>query len=292
MLSAVKSRIETQSQKNAAPDKAYCIALPQSPLFHTQLSSLHSLFFAYTNKVAFCLGWIVADEKFFDVWFLSNNSAMKRVPYHVVADWLVQGKILVTDKIRPSGSEGWQLVSNVPELMAYLAPVETKVADVAESLSPIEMDFSPKRLEEEDDDVDMIPLIDISLVLLIFFMMTAAIASVSRIAVPDTSNGAAVETDPGIIRIDIDWKDERAVYSLALGSQNPLPEDDNLSTDVELYAKMDERLAKVTVPPAARIAGHNKIPYEIVEEVMKSLDRRVKRGQISDYSIEVNDRGR
>jgi biopolymer transport protein ExbD len=234
----------------------------------------------------------VTDEKNFDVWFLSTNTAMKRVPYHVVADWLVQGKVLTTDKIRPSGSESWQLVSQIPELMVYLSPPETKVSDMAESLAPIEMDFSPKSSEEEDDDVDMIPLIDISLVLLIFFMMTAAIASVSRIAVPDTSNGATVESDPGIIRIDIDWKDGRAIYALGLGSQNPLPEDDNLSTDVELYTRMDERLAKVTVPPSARIAGHGELPYEIVEEVMKSLDRRVKRGQLADYSIEVNDRGR
>ena len=32
---------------------------------------------------------------------------------------------------------------------------------------------------DEDDDVDMIPLIDISLVLLIYFMMTSAISALS-----------------------------------------------------------------------------------------------------------------
>ena len=46
---------------------------------------------------------------------------------------------------------------------------------------------------EEDDDPDMIPLIDISLVLLIFFMMTSTVAVVSsQINVPEVQNGSTL----------------------------------------------------------------------------------------------------
>jgi hypothetical protein len=55
---------------------------------------------------------------------------------------------------------------------------------------------------------------------------------------------------------------------------------------------MDEHLRGATVPPKVRIAAHGDIPYYLVEEVMKGLDRRRERGQISEYAVEVNERAR
>jgi biopolymer transport protein ExbD len=144
----------------------------------------------------------------------------------------------------------------------------------------------------EEEDVDMIPLIDISLVLLIFFMMTTTVAAISRISVPDMTNAFTIESNPDVLRIDMDWKDQSVAYGLGVGTAAPAPEDDNLTSDVALSVRLDERLRGVTVPPKVRIAAHGDTPYYLVEEVMKGLERRREKGQISEYSVEVNERAR
>ena len=69
-------------------------------------------------------------------------------------------------------------------------PDETKVGDTAEALEDVEMDVEFRSSDDEDDDeVDMIPLIDISLVLLIYFMMTATVsAEAHKVTLPESRN--------------------------------------------------------------------------------------------------------
>src|SRR5262249_42493031 len=147
-----------------------------------------------------------------------------------------------------------------------------------------------KPADDGDEDVDMIPLIDISLVLLIFFMMTTAIAAISRISVPDAFNATKIESDPEIVRIDIDLKDGKLIYALATGTRNPAPEDDNLGSDVELMTRLDQKLSGLSTAPKIRIAAHGDIEYYLVDEVMKGLDRRLEKNQIREYAVEVNER--
>ncbi|WP_020469089.1 ExbD/TolR family protein [Zavarzinella formosa] len=235
-------------------------------------------------------------KRFFDVWFVSANNVIKEVPYHAITDWIQQGKVQAEDRVKPSGTADWFQLGGVVAFQAYFTKPEEfehRPQDVATALEPVEMDFDwKKHQEDEDDDVDMIPLIDISLVLLIFFMMTATVAAISRINVPDMQNGTKLEADPTVLRVDIDLKDGRQIYSLGLGTQDPLPEDDNLTNDVDLALKLDERLSHISNPPKVRIAAHADIPYEVVEEVLKSLEKRVKLGQITEYAVEVNERGK
>ena len=118
-------------------------------------------------------------DRVLDVWITETQAVYTEVPFAVVTDWVQQGRLLADDRVRLAGNKTWHLVSKVPALAPYLPqaePLETSSA--AEALEPVELGWNWKPAEEsEDDDVDMIPLIDISLVLLIFFMMTATISS-------------------------------------------------------------------------------------------------------------------
>ncbi len=231
-------------------------------------------------------------KRFFDLWFVLANNVIKEVPFHVVTDWIQQGMAVPDDRIRPSGTSEWYPLSGVVAFQPYF-PQPERSLDPAEALKPVEMEVEWKKSsDEEDDDVDMIPLIDISLVLLIFFMMTMTVASFSRINVPNMQNAFTIEQDPGIMRIDIDLKGGQRVYSIGLGTLEPSEEDSNLGSDVEVMIRLDERLRVVTVPPKVRIAAHGDIPYEVVEEVMKGLERRVEKGILRDYAVEVNERGK
>jgi biopolymer transport protein ExbD len=233
-------------------------------------------------------------KRFFDLWFVQANNVIKEVPFHVVTDWLQQGRATGDDRVKPSGTADWYPLGSVVAFQPYMLQlVPLRAEDPAEAMEPVEMDFDWKRSnEDEDDDVDMIPLIDISLVLLIFFMMTMTVAAISRIQVPEMLNVVTIESNPGTIRIDIDWKDGRPIYSLGLGTLAPAPEDDNLPTDVELTARLDSRLSVVIDPPKVRIAAHGDVPYGFVEDVMKTLENRRVKNQIRDYAVEVNERAR
>ncbi len=101
------------------------------------------------------------------------------MPFTVVADWLQQGRLLAEDRVRLAGNKKWHTFATVPAFAPYLPKEEPlQVQDEAEALEPVDLGLDWRRPQEEDDeDVDMIPLIDISLVLLIFFMMTASVSS-------------------------------------------------------------------------------------------------------------------
>src|SRR5262245_40685370 len=117
-------------------------------------------------------------RRFLDVWIVESNTVYREVPFTVVSDWVQQGRLLEDDMLRPSGTAEWFRVGAMPSLAAYLPRAEPhRAEDQAEALEPVQVDFTWKgRAEDEETDVDMIPLIDVSLVLLIFFMMTASTA--------------------------------------------------------------------------------------------------------------------
>src|SRR5947209_1478312 len=135
----------------------------------------------------------------FDVWFVKADTVYRGVPYGVVADWALQGRVAGEDRLRPAGSQvAWASVADHPLLADFLyrgSAAET--GDLAEQLHAVDMDTEFKmKGEGEHDDPDMIPLIDISLVLLIFFMMTTAVAALSPVDVPEMKHGSKMGSDP------------------------------------------------------------------------------------------------
>jgi hypothetical protein len=61
---------------------------------------------------------------------------------------------------------------------------------------------------------------------------------------------------------------------------------------VELKARLDDRLRVVTVPPKVRVAANAKIPAGVVDEVLNALEDRRVRGQIAEYTVEINERAK
>ena len=110
--------------------------------------------------------------------------------------------------------------------------------------------------------MDMIPLIDISLVLLIFFMMTMTVAAISRIQVPDDAqrlrHSNRTRMSCGSTSTS---RDGQRVYALGIGTSSPAPEDDNLGSDVELIDRLDARLRTLTEPPQGPDRGPRRLPY-------------------------------
>ena len=238
----------------------------------------------------------------FDVWVQSSNTIYKKVPFDVVTQWAQQGRLTGTDKLRPGGSEAaWTNVTNDATIADFLfakkkSPVKAVVAGTVPPIEAAAMDAAwDQKREEEDDDVDMIPLIDISLVLLIFFMMTAVTSALSPIDVPQMKNAFEISTAGEAVTIVIDKRPSGDIsYGLRIGEHAPEAGDGDLDTLALLTARLDERLAenaaKKKSPPEVRFACHRDLPSERVHDLVKELETRRKAGKISLYRAEVNEK--
>ncbi len=231
-------------------------------------------------------------RRFLDVWIVEGNTVYREVPFLVVADWTQQGRLLEDDMIRPSGTEKWLRIGSTPVMMAYLPKEEpNRVEDQAEAMEPVEVDFHWKRPQGEgDDDPDMIPLIDISLVLLIFFMMTSTVAALSsRINVPDVENGSTLAA-PGMIWIGIDRApDGSALYSWGEGEGNPAPENQNL-TEAQTLQKVAERLKGLQDAVDIRLTADRTLPYETVKTMTVALEPYRQKKLVKSIRAEVGER--
>src|SRR5436305_14834815 len=144
-------------------------------------------------------------RKFLDVWIVESNTVYREVPYTVVTDWVQQGRLLEDDRLRPAGSKEWFRLGDQRAFASFLPKSEPmRVEDQAEALEPVQVDFTWKRpRSDEDDDVDMIPLIDISLVLLIFFMMTAADGGAGTLIATPRARHFDVTANPEVVWVGI-----------------------------------------------------------------------------------------
>jgi biopolymer transport protein ExbD len=238
----------------------------------------------------------------YDVEFRKTGQIYRAVPFDILTDWIQQAKVKPHDRVQPAGAAGesaWQTLESTPVLAVYLPSAKPMASDATEpsenaTINTEAADFLElplRKSHEDDDDVDMIPLIDISLVLLIFFMMTTTVSSVSKIAVPEMKNAGKLDAAPDIIRIDIDWMENRAVYGVAVGTAAPAAGLGNLEDENAALAALDGMLAERTRSAKVRIAAHAQVPYEYVERIFNALELRIQQKiPISNITTQVSEK--
>ena len=231
-------------------------------------------------------------ERFFDVWIVETSTGYRKVPYSVVTDWLQEGRLLAEDKVCVSGTNKFVLLGSLPAFAAYLPKAQPhQVQDKAEALEPVEAGFAWKRRKgDEEEDVDMIPLIDISLVLLIFFMMTASAVTTgaSSIETPEAQyQGRVVGANMLWIGIDRD-ADGQPTYSLGKGEKSP---GDKFTSREQLLQAFASQLQNEPEETVVRVRAHRHLPYEVVRGMVSELEKFKKpRGKLTDIFAEVNEK--
>lgn len=210
--------------------------------------------------------------RFFNVWLVEPNTVYRGVPFTVICDWIQEGRLLGKDCVRTPGAPAWEHLDAHPLFTPYFGQVGLPTSeDVAEALKPIDIDFGPKGPPpEEDDEVDMIPLIDISMVLLVFFMMTAQnLITAAPFQIPKTETAEITDSQGNVnisVRVDPGDFEKRSITYHFL---------DNYT---ETYTEKDV-LEKVKAEKAIR--GSNMkvilqiesiIPFEKVQSLMVGLE--------------------
>jgi biopolymer transport protein ExbD len=239
-----------------------------------------------------------ASVRMLDVWIVDLNKVYTGVPFTVVTDWLQQGRLLGSDRVRMAGKEKWHLIEAVPALTPYVPKAGSlEVDDRAEALEPIDLGFQSLQVREgEDDDVDMIPLIDVSLVLLIFFMMTTAIASGVFSAIPTPAAKhqlASIIADMywiGIEKnIDKQTKQPVVLYSLGKDSEKKHlaePTRDGTEMLAEFARELDQAQGEIKV----RLRADKSLPIETLKDLtldLQELETRLNRGREAGKRVQL-----
>jgi biopolymer transport protein ExbD len=231
----------------------------------------------------------------FDVWLTHANTVYRGVPYEVVTDWIQQGRLLEDDRIRPVGTEEWFVLAKVPAFSGYLPKHETLRTDQhAEALEPVESGFVwGHKGEDEDADPDMIPLIDVSLVLLIFFMMTSQVASaISSIRVPEVvTQEQLVEADrPRTVWIGIDYPsmDQPPAYTFRVDLEE-LKESNASMNEEQVLNKLKDIASKYKIPEV-RLAAHRQLSFDLVRHMAVELEKLKNEGKITVIRVEVGEK--
>jgi len=234
----------------------------------------------------------VADPvRFFDVWIVETNAAYRNVPYTVVTDWVQQGRLLLEDKVRPAGVKEWSRVSDLQSLAAFVPQAEPHRADdTAEALEPVQVEVAWKRRpDDEDDDVDMIPLIDVSLVLLVFFIMTTAAVggAVSFIRTPPAEH-KLMALDKNMIWVGIDdpQKNHQYVYYLGQGEQG---EPKSFRDRRQLLLEVDDMLRGQRAVDV-RIKADLHLPFEVVRDMTNELEQFKSDKRVNSILAEVSEK--
>jgi biopolymer transport protein ExbD len=236
-----------------------------------------------------------------DVWLTEANKVYREVPYDVVADWVRQSRLLGDDRVRPSrGKDDWQLLAD-SALAVYLPrPEPPQAEDVAEALEPVEAGLQWRRPKPEtDEDVDMIPLIDVSLVLLIFFMLVDVGNPNAAPGgnLPQIETGEQTERPEGLwIRVDLDRKSKTPVYSVGrFRSENELERYRREQAggvggptgDVNVaLTNLETLVAAAGLPPIeVTINAEADLDAEVVRKLLVRIESNPKlRGKVRTYT--------
>ncbi len=211
-----------------------------------------------------------------DVMLAESREAYRGVPYTVVVEWIQEGRLLGEDQVRAAGGTTWYRLDSVPALAAFLPRAEpTRIDDRAEALEPVEVGFSWRRPPGSDEgDVDMIPLIDISLVLLIFFMMSAAVRAgvFSPIATPPAEHQLLkLSDDMYMVGVDAPDPAKKAApfYSLSTSKEEIVKSPADLA---HLKSGLKEQLGKQHgVEIKVGIRADENLPYEVIQNLILEL---------------------
>lgn len=133
--------------------------------------------------------------------------------------------------------------------------------------------LSNRRKRRLQNDINVVPYIDVMLVLLVIFMVTAPMITPGQIELPSVGTASEIPTQP--IEVQIDAQGNLAMRVREGGTSFHPVDKANLLAEVR---------AAVTPETPVVISADGKVPYETVMQVMDQL----REGGISKLGLLVN----
>jgi hypothetical protein len=230
-------------------------------------------------------------RRWLDVWIIESNTIYREVPFEVVTDWVQQGRLVADDKLRPSGTAEWFRLGDNPSFAAYLPRSDPYAAnDQAEALEPVAVEFAWRhRPADDDEDVDMIPLIDVSLVLLVFFMMTAgAVAVTTGFNLPEAQHKFTSGNENMIwVGLQAMEADPTLPPAYSVGEGDKPADDKNRGLDEKAVLK---RLDEILAERQAKFEADGGRKSDFKAEVQLRADANLPSGFVRRLQLELERR--
>jgi biopolymer transport protein ExbD len=232
---------------------------------------------------------------------VAKDQLLGPLPLETVIQMAAEGRLSADDLVRPGGYRGWLRVTEVAELAAHLQmpppeerlsrtdcqsvpqepaasaePVATAGDEPVEARAPIRL---ARRRVEDDAAMEMAPMIDVTFLLLIFFMLTNSLANPAAMDVPAAVHGRGVTLEgQQLILVDQDGR----TY---LGS-TPSPEAAADSLDA-LVKEVAENARKSRQPLEVIVSAHRNVKHRHVRELVEGL---AKTGELGPIRLAVEEK--
>jgi biopolymer transport protein ExbD len=201
---------------------------------------------------------------------VSLNRVYRPVPFDKLVQLATQGRLSPQDLVRPVGTETWYPVSEVPALAASLPqPVFARTA--AEGGPVVDLEGAardrwiprPSALRAEEPAMDMAPMIDVTFLLLIFFMLSNSMANPTPMDVPAAVHGRGVTLE-GQQQILLDQEGSYYLGNVA-SEENRAESLEALIEEVQGNADASSATLDVI------INAHKKLSYVRIRELVEQL---------------------
>ncbi len=113
--------------------------------------------------------------------------------------------------------------------------------DELETIDPEEEDFELPRKKREDDEMDITPMIDITFLLLIFFIVCSTMDPTKIGQIPEADNGLAISAKNSAVIFINPAGEDRVILSRMDGSEFSSDEDAQASEIIEYITSELER---------------------------------------------------
>jgi biopolymer transport protein ExbD len=213
----------------------------------------------------------VGETKLFEVRSGQQNLVSKPLDFNKLTNYLQQGRISGDDGVRQVGQKNWILIKDVPALAAYLPrSASVSAEDEAEALEPIDLGLSPpRRGDSEEDDPDMIPLIDISLVLLVFFMLTAAeMITASPVETPPAMHARVIKRRESF-NVNVAFENSQPVFFLDAPNERRFTKAEMPEFLNHVASQIPSEGVETTI-----VRAHARVPYETIQALIAGLDSK------------------
>ncbi len=217
-------------------------------------------------------------EQAYDLKVVRLDREYQGVPLSTLMQWAMEGRIAPTDLVRTSGSDVWQVVTQVHEIVQVMPHGPGREPSLVLEQDPEQAadeaaawTAQKPRRRGEEIDLDMTPMIDVTFQLLIFFMLTNALANASPVDLPRAVHGIGVSPD-GVQMILVD---EQGRYYLGekLDPQLERPLE-------QLVQQVQENAAQAGGGLPVIISAHRQTKHVQVRQLVDSLGRIGNLGKV------------
>lgn len=204
---------------------------------------------------------------------VSLNRVYRPVPFDKLVQLAAQGRLSANDQVRPLGTETWYPVTEVPALAAALPePASVAAGGPVEIESGERWTMPSSAGKAEEADMDITPMIDVTFLLLIFFMLSNSMANPTPMDVPTAVYGRGVTLE-GQQQILVD--EEGACF---LGDA---PSDANRVESLDaLVSEVRANAENVPDDMDVIVNGHKKANYLHVRKLIEELSGEEGLGKV------------